>query len=213
MADDGNTEGLVELDIDNQEEFNRILKREKRKLEEFLQNSTAEILNKSCDEIAIAYAVTADDYDNAKASLEAIKAKKFSKKQQRKEKKVQTSFNHLKRLRNEALARLALISKQVGRYEDMFCKDPQGRMENRDQNIFKESKEAKKLGDTLVHEEAERKRAQEEKQKKRMKVVNFKLLKIMKSVIPVISVISLEVLLSFHISVTSHLISNYRNIL
>ena len=24
MADDGNTEGLVELDIDNQEEFNRI---------------------------------------------------------------------------------------------------------------------------------------------------------------------------------------------
>ena len=30
MADDGNTEGLVELDIDNQEEFNRIVKREKR---------------------------------------------------------------------------------------------------------------------------------------------------------------------------------------
>ena len=87
MADDGNTEGLVELDIDNQEEFNRIVKREKRKLEEFLQNSTAEILNKSCDEIAIAYAVTADDYDNAKASLEAIKAKKFSKKRQRKEKR------------------------------------------------------------------------------------------------------------------------------
>ena len=24
MADDGNTEGLVELDIDNQEEFNRM---------------------------------------------------------------------------------------------------------------------------------------------------------------------------------------------
>ena len=86
-------------------------------------------------------------------------------------------------------------------------------MENRDQNIFKESKEAKKLGDTLVHEEAEWKRVQEEKQKKRMKVVNFKLLKIMKSVISVISVISLEVLLSFHISVTSHLISNYCNIL
>ena len=146
MADDGNTKGLVELDIDNQEEFNRIVKQEKRKLEEFLQNSTAEILNKSCDEIAIAYAATADDYDNAKASLEAIKAEKFSKKQQRKEKKAQTSFNHLKRLRDEALARLALITKQVGRYEDMFCEDPQERMENRDQNIFKESKEAKKLG-------------------------------------------------------------------
>ena len=110
-------------------------------------------------------------------------------------------------MRDEALARLALISKQVGRYEDMFCKDPQRRKENRDRNILKESKEAKKLGDTLVHEEAERKHAQEEKQKKRMKIVNFKLLKIMKSVI------SLEVLLSFHISVTSHLISNYRNIL
>ena len=175
MADDGNTEGLVELDIDNQEEFNRIVKREKRKLDEFLQHSTAEILNKSCDEIAIAYAATADDYDNAKASLEAIKAEKLSKKQQRKEKKAQTSFNHLKRLCDEALARLALISKQVGRYEEMFCEDPQGRTENRDQNIFKESKEAKKLGDTLVHEEAEWKRAQEEKQKKRMKVVNFKL--------------------------------------
>ena len=107
MADDRNTEGLVELDIDNQEEFNRIVKREKRKLEEFLQNSTAEILNKSCDEIAIAYAVTADDYDNAKASLKVIKAQKFSKKQQHKEKKAQTSFNHLKRLRDEALARLA----------------------------------------------------------------------------------------------------------
>ena len=133
--------------------FNRIVKREKRKLDEFLQHSTAEILNKSCDEIAIAYAVTADDYDNAKASLEAIKAEKFSKKWQCKEKKAQTSFNHLKRLRDEALARLALISKQVGRYEEMFCKDPQGRTENRDQNIFKESKEAKKLGDTLVHEE------------------------------------------------------------
>ena len=104
-----------------------------------------------------------------------IKAKKFSKKQQRKEKKAQTSFNHLKQLRNEALARLALISKQVGRYEEMFCEDPQGRTENRDQNIFKEYKEAKKLGDTLVHKEAERKHAQEEKQKKRMKVVNFKL--------------------------------------
>ena len=48
-------------------------------------------------------------------------------------------------------------------------------MENRDQNILKEFKEAKKLGDTLVHEEAEWKHAQEEKQKKRMKVVNFKL--------------------------------------
>ena len=46
MADDGNTEGLVELDIDNQEEFNRIVRREKRKLDEFLQHSTAEILNK-----------------------------------------------------------------------------------------------------------------------------------------------------------------------
>ena len=175
MADDGNTEGLVELDIDNQEEFNRIVKQEKCKLDEFLQHSTAEILNKSCDEIAIAYAATADNYDNAKASLEAIKAEKLSKKQQRKEKKAQTSFNHLKRLHDEALARLALISKQVGRYEEMFCEDPQGRTENRDQNIFKESKEAKKLGDTLVHEEAEWKHAQEEKQKKRMNVVNFKL--------------------------------------
>ena len=87
MADDGNTEGLVELDIDNHEEFNRIVRREKHKLDEFLQHSTAEILNKSCDEIAIAYAVTADDYDNAKASLEVIKATKFSKKQQCKEKK------------------------------------------------------------------------------------------------------------------------------
>ena len=111
MADDGNTEGLVELDIDNQEEFNRIVRREKRKLDEFLQHSTVEILNKSCDKIAIAYAATADDYDNAKASLEVIKAKKFSKKQQCKEKKAQTSFNHLKRLHDEALARLALISK------------------------------------------------------------------------------------------------------
>ena len=119
--------------------------------------------------------MTADDYDNAKASLEAIKAEKFSKKQQHKEKKAQTSFNHLKPLRNEALARLAVISKQVGRYEELFCKDPQSRTENRDQNILKESKEAKKMGDTLVHEEAERKRAQEEKQKKRMKVGNFKL--------------------------------------
>ena len=155
--------------------FNRIVKREKHKLDEFLQHSTAEILNKSCDKIAIAYAVTANDYDNAKVSLKVIKAEKFSKKQQRKEKKAQTSFNHLKRLCDEALARLALISKQVGRYEEMFCEDPQGRMENRDQNIFKEYKEAKKLGDTLVHEEAERKRAPEEKQKKRMKVVNFKL--------------------------------------
>ena len=79
-------------------------------------------------------------------------------------------------MRDEALARLALISKQVGRYEEMFCEDPQGRTENRDdQNIFKEYKEAKKLGDTLVHEEAEWKCAQEEKQKKRVKVVNFKL--------------------------------------
>ena len=175
MADDRNTEGLVELDIDNQEEFNRIVRREKRKLDEFLQHSTAEILNKSCDEIAIAYAVTADNYDNAKAYLEVIKAEKFSKKQRRKEKKVQTSFNHLKRLCDEALARLALISKQVGRYEELFCEDPQSKMENRDQYILKESKEAKKLGNTLVHKEAERKRAQEEKQKKRMKVVNFKL--------------------------------------
>ena len=119
--------------------------------------------------------MTADDYDNAKASLKAIKAEKFSKKQQHKEKKVQTSFNHLQWLRNEALARLASISKQVGRYEEMFCEDPQGRTENRDQNIFKGYKEAKKLGDTLVHEEAEQKHAQEENQKKRMKVVNFKL--------------------------------------
>ena len=99
--------------------------------------------------------MTANNYGNAKASLEAIKTEKFSKKQQRKEKKAQTSFNHLKWLCDEALARLALISKEVGRYEDMFCEDPQGRMENRDQNIFKESKEAKKQGDTLVYEEAE----------------------------------------------------------
>ena len=90
--------------------------------------------------------MTADNYDNAKASLEVIKAEKFSKKQQRKEKKVQTSFNHLKWLRDEALARLALISKQVGRYEELFCEDPQSKTENRDQNILKESKEAKNWG-------------------------------------------------------------------
>ena len=146
MADDGNTKGLVELDIDNQEEFNRIVKQEKCKLDEFLQHSTADILNKSCNEIAITYAATADDYDNAKASLEVIKAKKLSKKQQRKEKKVQTSFNHLKRLHDEALARLALISKQVGRYEEMFCKDPQGRTENRTKIFSKNLKKPKNWG-------------------------------------------------------------------
>ena len=35
MADDRNTEGLVELDIDNQEEFNRIVKRENVNLMNF----------------------------------------------------------------------------------------------------------------------------------------------------------------------------------
>ena len=93
------------------------------------------------------------------------------------------------------------------------AKTPRGERKTGTKIFPKNLKKQKKLGDTLVHEEAERKRAQEEKQKKRIKVVNFKLLKIMKSVISVISVISLEVLLSFHISVTSHLISNYRNIL
>ena len=146
MADDGNTEGLVELDIDNQEEFNRIVKREKCKLDEFLQHSTTENLNKSCDEIAIAYAATADDYDNAKASLKVIKAKKFSKKQQRKEKKVQTSFNHLKQLRDEALARLALISKQVGRYEKCSVKTPRGEWKTGTKIFSKNLKKQKNWG-------------------------------------------------------------------
>ena len=89
-----------------------------------MRKSSNEILNRECDQLAIAYAETAQNFDKVKADLEALKAKKATKKQQWDEKRAQTSFNHFKRLRDEALAKLVVISEKIGRYDELFCDDP-----------------------------------------------------------------------------------------
>ena len=70
------------------------------------------------------YSNSADVFDEVEKDLKQIQAKKATKFQQKKEKKVQIKFNTLKRQRNKVLARLYVISSHIGKRDVYFVDDP-----------------------------------------------------------------------------------------
>ena len=106
-GEDNVAEGLVDLGIDDEKDkkkFLEIINEEERHVKEFIQRSNLEIQVRECDKLALIYSHPADVFDEAKKDLKQIQAKKATKFQQKKEKKVQIKFNTLKRQRIEVLA-------------------------------------------------------------------------------------------------------------
>ena len=119
--------GLVDLGIDNEKDkkkFLEIVNEEEKRVKEFIQTSNKKILESECDKLALVYSHSADVFNEVKKDLKEIQAKKATKFQQKKEKKVQIKFNTLKRQRNEVLARLYVISSHIGKRDVYFVDDP-----------------------------------------------------------------------------------------
>ena len=99
--DEGNVaKGLVDLGIDDEKDekkFLEIINEEEKCVKEFIQRSNLEILVSECDKLELVYSHSADVFDEAEKDLKQIQAKKATKFQQKKEKKVQIKFNTLKR--------------------------------------------------------------------------------------------------------------------
>ena len=93
-------------------------------------------------------------------NLKQIQAKKATKFQQKKEKKVQIKFNTLKRQRNEVLARFYVISSHIGKCDIYFVDDPTGNTSAKEEGKAKKIEQTKMAAQVLVHEEEQR-RAQE----------------------------------------------------
>ena len=72
------------------------------------------------------YLHSTDVFTEAEKDLKQIQAKKATKCQQKKEKKVQIKFNNLKRTRNEVLAWLYVISSHIGKSDFFVVDDPTG---------------------------------------------------------------------------------------
>ena len=93
-------EGLVDLGIDDEKDekkFLEIINEEEKHVKKFIQRSNLEILQSERDELALVYLHSADVFHEADKDLKQIQAKKATKFQQKKEKKVQIKFNTLKR--------------------------------------------------------------------------------------------------------------------
>ena len=120
-------EGLVDLGIDDEKDekkFLEIVNEEEKCVKEFIQTSNKKIL--VCDQLALVYSHSANVFDEVEKDLKQIQAKKATKFQQKKEKKVQIKFTTLKRQRNEVLARLYVISSHIGKHDVYFVDDPTG---------------------------------------------------------------------------------------
>ena len=99
--------GLVDLGIDDEKDekkFLEIVNEEEKCVKEFIQRSNLEIQARECDKLALIYLHSASVFDEVEKDLKLIQAKKATKFQQNKEKKVQIKFNTLKKQRNKVLA-------------------------------------------------------------------------------------------------------------
>ena len=174
-------EGLVDLGIDDEKdkkEFLEIVNEEEKHVKELIQRSNLEIQMRECDKLALIYLHSADVFDEMVKDLKQIQAKKATKFQQKKEKKVQIKFNTLKRQRNEVLARLYVISSHIGKCDVYFIDDPTGKTSAKEKDKAQKIKLAKMAAQALVHEEEQRhaqEQAKKEKQRKGKKVVHFNL--------------------------------------
>ena len=124
------------------------------------------------------YLHSADVFDEVEKDLKQIQAKKATKFQQKKEKKVQIKFDTLKRQRNKVLARLYVISSQIGKRDVYFVDDPTGNTSAKEKDKAQKIEPAKMAAQALVHEEEQRhaqEQAKKEKQRKGKKVVHFNL--------------------------------------
>ena len=107
----------MDLGIDDEKDkkkFLEIINEEERCVKEFIIRSNLEIEVRECDKLALIYSQSADVFNEAEKDLKQIQAKKATKFQQKKEKKVQIKFNTLKRQRNEVLVQLYVISSHIG---------------------------------------------------------------------------------------------------
>ena len=119
----------MDLGIDDEKDekkFLEIINEEEKHVKEFLQRSNLEIQTRECDKLALIYSHSANVFDEVEKNLKQIQAKKATKFQQKKEKKVQIMFNTLKRQRNKVLARLYVISSHLGKRDIYFVDDPTG---------------------------------------------------------------------------------------
>ena len=73
---------------------------------------------RECDKLALIYSQSANVFNEVEIFFLKIQAKKATKFQQKKEKKVQIKFNTLKRQRNEVLAQLYVISSHIGKGDE-----------------------------------------------------------------------------------------------
>ena len=173
--------GLVDLGIDDkkdEEKFLEIVNEEEKHVKEFIQRSNKEILESECDELALVYSLSADVFHELEKDLKQIQAKKATKFQQKKEKKMQIKFNTLKRQRNEVLAQLYVISSHIGKRDIYFVDDPTGNTSAKEKDKAQKIKLAKMAAQALVHKEEQRhaqEQAKKEKQRKGKKVVHFNL--------------------------------------
>ena len=174
-------EGLGDSGIDdekNKKKFLEIVNEEEKRVKEFIQRSNLEILVSECDQLALVYSHSADVFDEVKKDLKQIQAKKATKFQQKKEKKVQIKFNTLKRQRNDVLAQLYVISSHIGKRDVYFVDDPTSNTSAKEKDKAKKIELAKMAAQALVHEEEQRRaqeQAKKEKQRKGKKVVHFNL--------------------------------------
>ena len=119
--------GLVDLGIDDEKDkkkFLEIINEGEKHVKEFIIRSNLEIQVRECDKLALIYSQSADVFNEVEKNLKQIQAKKATKFQQKKEKKVQIKFNTLKRQRNEVLAQLYVISSHNGKRDIYFVDDP-----------------------------------------------------------------------------------------
>ena len=174
-------EGLVDLGIDDEKDekkFLEIVNEEEKCVKEFIQRSNLEILESECEKLALVYSYSANVFHEVEKDLKQIQAKKATKFQQKKEKKVQIKFNTLKRQRNEVLARLYVISSHIGKCDVYFVDDPTSNTSAKEKDKAKKIKLAKTAAQVLVHKEEHRcaqEQAKKEKQRKGKKVVHFNL--------------------------------------
>ena len=165
-------EGLVDLGIDNEKDKKKFLEidnEEGKCVKEFIQRSNLEILESECEKLALVYSHSADVFHEAEKDLKQVQAKKATKFQQKKEKKVQIKFNTLKRQRNEVLARLYVISSHIRKRDIYFVYDPTGNTSAKEKDKGQKIELAKTAAQALVHEEKQRcaqEQAKKEKQRK-----------------------------------------------
>ena len=148
--------GLEDLGIDDEKEFLEIVNEEEKHVKEFIQRSNLEILVRECDKLALVYLHSANVFNEVEKGLKQIQAKKATKFQQKKEKKVQIKFNTLKRQRNEVLAQLCVISSHTGKRDVYFVDDPTGYTSAKEKDKAQKIEQAKTAAQAPVHEEDQR---------------------------------------------------------